>query len=147
MSGIVIMEAFDKGDTFSKLDYTAKVKPIKEISKKAELRQSSLSRVSVPDEYLEPEERSIISTLKNKSETARAVKYYNDFTKLSIQDNLVKWKGANVELLRDFLKLVDSNQLAPMKMWSIVTKDGRLFYVGMTLVFLSFLMFVFNSAI
>ena len=73
--------------------------------------------------------------------------YDNEFTKMSLQDMIVQWKAHMVSVLRETLESIDGKTFSASKFWSIIHKEDRLLYMGITIVILSIILYVFNIVV
>lgn len=130
---------------FTEIDYPTEKKAMQ--NKIVAPQNSKISKNTVPDTYLEPYERTALAILNRKSKQARQVIYDNDFTKMSLQDIIVQWKGHMVSVLRETLESIDRGTFSASELWGIIHKEDRLLYMGITIVFLSVVLYVFNIVV
>ena len=127
---------------FTEIDYPTQDKEVPDDSPNSQ--NAELSDEVVQARYLEPYERAALAILNRKSKHAREVIYDNEFTKMSLQDMIVQWKTHMVSVLRETLESIDANTFSASRFWSIIHKEDRLLYMGLTLVMLSVILYVFN---
>lgn len=141
------LQAHDINDgKYSTINYETSVREIDPVENVKDTKEK-LEKQSVPSHFLEPSERAALSILNNKSNIARKVIYDNEFTKMSIQDIMVQWRIHMVAILRETLALIDDDTISLQTFWRIICKKDRLLYVGITLVSLSVIMYVFNIVV
>ena len=127
---------------FTEVDYPMQKKKIP--TSQSKTQNAAISEKAVPERFLEAYERAALAILNRKSKLARKTIYDNDFTKMSLQDILVQWKAHMVSVLRETLESIDANTFSVSKFWSIIHKEDRLLYMGITIVALSVVLYVFN---
>jgi len=130
---------------FTEIDYPMQDKET--LDDNAVAQNPKLSDDVVSDRYLEPYEIAALAILNRKSKQARQVIYDNEFTKMSLQDMIVQWKAHMVSVLRETLESIDGKTFSASKFWSIIHKEDRLLYMGITIVILSIILYVFNIVV
>ena len=141
------LQAHDKDkEKYSKIDYETVEREISPVDN-MKTTKNILSKQAVPLHFLEPSERSALAILNQKSNLARKVIFDNEFTKMSLQDIAVQWRVHMVAILRDVLIQIYNDTFSFRAMWEILNKADRLLYVGITIVALSVIMYVFNIVV
>ena len=133
-------------DKFTEIDYPIQTKQY--VTSTEEMpKKGQISKEAVSNAYLEPYEKAALAILNRKSKEARKVIYDHEFTKMSIQDIVIHWKKHMVAVLRETLESIDANTFSASQFWSIIHKKDRLLYMGLTVVTLSIILYVFNIVV
>ena len=134
-----VLQGYDVDlDVYENIEYPENIQSVKDknvsnLNNSGNIETQKLKSKSIPLQYLEPAERAILTTLNKDSNAARLIKYKNTFLKLSVQDVLVNWKNANVDILRETLSLIDDEDLSLIAFIKIIQKKDRTMYFGMTI--------------
>lgn len=113
-----------------------------------------------PEDYLTEEERETIekaNSLANKAQDIQ--KTQTDLFNLSLRDLLKNWSINIQAILRELTLDIDISRMIKetdniyeftvslvSKIWTIITKDYRMIYVGLTLVFISMVIYFVQAS-
>lgn len=108
------------------------------------------------EDYLMDHEKKLLKGATEKANRAQAEKRV-DFLNISLNEILRNWSNSMQEILRDLSKTMDVNNyilesenayefvtLFFDQIWEIFTKNDRLIYVGLTFIFISFVIYFIN---
>ena len=106
-----------------------------------------------PEDYLTQREKNIIMKSNELSNTANNLKT-TDFFRLSLTDLLKNWSNNMQAIMIDLTETLYVNEyiqktdniyqfivVFSYKLWEIFTKEYRIIYFGMTLIFISILIY------
>jgi len=135
-------------NNYKKVDFPMKPRTLKVSSENSDKKKmDEIKKKSIPFQYLEPMERAILTTLTHDSNKTRHIQYKNEFTKLSLQDLLVRWKNTWIQVMHESLESIYKEEFTFSAFMEIIRRKDRLLYVGFTLIFFSLCLYVFHIAV
>lgn len=135
-------------NNYKKVDFPMKPRTLKVSSENSDKKKmDEIKKQSIPFQYLEPMERAILTTLTHDSNKVRHIQYKNEFTKLSLQDLLVRWKNTWVQVMHESLESIYKEEFTFSAFMEIIRRKDRLLYVGFTLIFFSLCLYIFHITV
>jgi hypothetical protein len=108
------------------------------------------------DKHLTSDEKTLLNNLNQTSNTLKDKKH-TDFFDKSLNSMLNEWSKIMSDIFHDFSTLIYINKYIKVSdnlyefsthigkdIWFILTKENRLIYVGVTLIFISFILYFIN---
>lgn len=103
---------------------------------------TNIQYLSDQKQTLSEEEYQTLEQLNKKSNKIRKQAYHTTLFSLSIRQLLEQWSNNMIHFTKDIIEMIYTRNISFENMYLLIHTDDRLFFIGMTLLLVSFMLFV-----
>ena len=100
--------------------------------------------LSTKEPTLTNEETQLFEMMNRETNTVRKKTYHTTLFDLSLKNIGTEWANNMIYLFKDFVDMISTRNVSMNNIYLLLNTDHRLFFIGLTCVMISFMMYSFD---